>query len=67
MEIKMMKILPILIYTFFAWWHGSTQINNKDKTIQNTVGRLLKKINKVENIDLRAVFLVGKTTLTEIL
>ncbi len=54
-------ILPILTYSAPAWWPGRTQTNKEGRTIQNSTEGLCIKLDKVQNIALRAMLPVWKT------
>ncbi len=60
-------ILLMLTYTEPAWWLGCTWTNKEGRTIQNSMEGLCTKLDKIQNITLRAVFLVWKTILISIL
>ena len=55
-------ILPILTYAVSAWWPGRTRTNKNGKTIWNRVDGHLKKLDKAQNVALRAILPVWKTT-----
>ena len=55
-------ILPILAYAAPAWWPGKTRINKAGHTIQNGVERHCKKLSLAQNIALRAILPVWRTT-----
>ncbi len=48
-------ILPILPYSVSAWWPGRTRTNKNGKTIWNRVDGHLKKLDKAQNVALRAI------------
>lgn len=54
-------ILPILTYAAPAWWPGRTRTNREGRTVQNSMEGLCTKLDKVQNIALRAVLPVWKT------
>lgn len=53
-------ILLILTYAAPAWWPGRTQTNREGQTIQNSMEGLCTKLDKAQNIALRAVLPVWK-------
>lgn len=55
-------ILPILTYGTSAWWPGRTRTNGKGGTIQNSMKTNCNKLDKAQNVALRAFLPVWKTT-----
>ena len=55
-------IFPISAYAAPAWWPGKTWINKAGHTIQNGVEKHCKKLDLAQNITLRAILPVGRTT-----
>lgn len=47
-------ILPILTYGAPAWWPGRSRINKQGLTIQNSMEGICLKLDKAQNIALRA-------------
>lgn len=68
MDVKVIRravhacILRILTYAAPTWWAGRTRINNAGKTIRNGVEGQLKRLDKVQNIALRTILPVWRTT-----
>lgn len=60
-------ITPILTYGAPAWWPGVTRTNQKGKTVQNRIQELCKKLDKAQNVALKAILPAWKTTPTKIL
>ena len=60
-------ILPILIYAAPAWSPGQTRLNKYRKTIWNGVEGQLTRLDKVQNIALRTILPVWRTTLIQIM
>lgn len=59
--------LPILTYAAPAWWPGRTRLNTHGKTIWNSVEGQLKHLDKVQNIALRTILPVWRTTPIQIM
>ena len=59
--------LPILTYAAPAWWPGRTRLNKQGKTIRNGVEGQLNRLDKVENIVLRSILPVWRTTPIQII
>ena len=60
-------VLPILTYTARAWWPGQNYINATGRTIHNKVNAHCDKLDKAQNIALRAILPVWKTVPIHIL
>ena len=60
-------MLPILTYAAPAWWPSKTRINKAGHTIRNGVERHCKKLDLAQNIALRAILPVWRTTPVAIL
>ena len=60
-------ILPILTYAAPAWWPRRTRLNKHGKTIQNDVEGQLTRLVKVQNITLRTILPVWRTTSIQIM
>ncbi len=67
-DVKVMRravhacILPILTYAAPAWWAGRTRISNAGKSVRSGVEGQLKRLDKVQNIALRTILPVWRTT-----
>ena len=48
-------ILLILTYGTPAWWPGQTRTNSKGDIIQNGIETICKKLDKAQNVALRAI------------
>ncbi len=55
-------VLPILTYAVSNWWSGRTRTNKNRKTIRNEVDGHLKKLDEAQNVALRSILPVWKTT-----
>lgn len=51
-------LLPILTYAAPAWWPGQVRKNKDGKEIQNGVSAYCRKLDKSQNVALRAILLV---------
>ena len=60
-------ILPILTYAAPAWWPDRTRVNKHGKTIRNGVKKQLTRLDKVQNIALRTILQVWRTTPIQIM
>lgn len=60
-------ILLILTYAAPAWWTGRTRLNKHGKTIWNSVEGQLTRLDKVQNIALRTILPVWRTTPIQIM
>lgn len=60
-------IIPILTYGAPAWWPDVTRTNQKGKIVQNRIQGLCEKLDKAQNIALKAILPAWKTTTTKIL
>ena len=60
-------ILPILTYASSTWWPGQTRVNKHGKNIRNGVEGQLTRLDKVQNIALRTILPVWRTTPIQIM
>lgn len=60
-------ILPILAYATPAWWPGRMRLNKHGKTIRNGVEGQQVQLDKVQNIALRTILPVWRTTPIQIM
>lgn len=51
-----------ITYTAPAWWAGRTRVNNAGKTVRNGVEGQLNRLDKVQNVALRTILPVWRTT-----